>query len=230
MLDIRELSKSITSRLPISALENAANYAVLRANPDLLPSEYIIRDRAAYFGRVRDQLGGETVPLLFLEFGVYQGDSIRQWAALNSHPDSRFVGFDSFIGLPERWRGRAAGYFDCGGKLPAIDDARVSFVPGWFNQTLPAALDRLLPTGCQVVVHLDADLYSAALYCLSMLGARLPEFPVLFDEFGAGEGRALRDVLAAHGGSFTPLLGLKRGRLSSLPTRVFGRLRLGGGS
>ena len=33
--------------------------------------------------------------------------------------------------------------------------------------------------------HMDADLYSAALYCLTVLGHRLPAFPVFFDDFAA---------------------------------------------
>ena len=138
------------------------------------------------------------------------------------------MGFDSFIGLPERWRGRAEGYFDCGGNPPEIADPRVSCVPGWFNQTLPQALDRILPRAadCQIVVHMDADLYSATLYCLTVLGHRLPAFPVLFDEFGAGKARALRDALAAFGGTFMPRLGLKRQPYSWLPTRVFGEFAL----
>lgn len=230
MLELRELSKALAARIPSHLLENLANYAAVREAAHLLPARVIVRDRGRYFEAISDFLGGPYHPLTLLEFGVYRGDSLRQWAELNRHPDSRLVGFDSFTGLPERWRGRPAGYFDCQGRSPAIPDARVSFVAGWFNRTLPGALDRLLPVpaGHRLLVHLDADLYSAALYCLSTLSARVGPFAVMFDEFGAGEGRALRDLLAAYGGSFWPHLGLKRHARSTLPTRVFGVLHLGG--
>lgn len=226
--DLREAAKALAARVPLHLAESAANYAVLRERPDLLPADYVIRDRAAYFARVLELAGGADAPLTFLEFGVYRGDSLRQWAALNRHPASLFLGFDSFTGLPARWRNRAAGHFDCGGRPPEIADARVRCVPGWFNRTLPDAL-ATLPTapGRQVLVHIDADLHASALYCLTTLGTALGGFLVMFDEYGAGEARALRDVLDAWGGSFVPVLGLKRRTWSALPTRVCGQFTFG---
>jgi hypothetical protein len=44
-----------------------------------------------------------NVPLLYLEFGVFQGRSIGRMAERFPHPAARFVGFDSFEGLPEDW-------------------------------------------------------------------------------------------------------------------------------
>lgn len=224
MIALRELAKNLAARLPAQPIETAANYAVLGATPGLLPTDYVIGDRRAYFAQVSDRLGGPATQLTFLEFGVHRGDSLRQWTALNAHPDSRFVGFDSFAGLPVRWRGRPAGYFNTGGQPPAIGDPRVRFVKGWFNQTLPAELDDLGDDPGTLLVHIDADLHSAALYCLITLGLRFGAFHVMFDEFGAGEGRALRDVVEAFGAAFTPALGLKRQPYSALPTRVFGHV------
>lgn len=226
MIDLREVSKALAALVPTRLTETMANYAVLRENPALLPVEYVIRDRAAYFTRISEMLGGPNVQLLFLEFGVLDGDSMRQWAGLNHNPTSRFFGFDSFEGLPTAWRGRPAGYFDRGGALPEIADARVRFVKGWFNRTLPGVAKELLPIDppTKILIHMDADLYSAALYCLSYLGPRIGDFAVMFDEFGAGEGRALRDVLAAYGATFSPRLGLKRVDHATLPTRVFGQM------
>lgn len=227
-LDLREVAKSVAACIPGQLAESAANYAVLRARPELLPPDYVIRDRAAYFARVCELAGGGDAPLTFLEFGVYRGDSLRQWAALNRHPASLFLGFDSFTGLPARWRNRQAGHFDCGGRPPEIPDPRVRCVPGWFNATLPAAL-ATLPAGPEhrVLVHIDADLHASALYCLVTLGTALGGFLVMFDEYGAGEARALRDVLDAWGGSFVPVLGLKRRAWSALPTRVCGQFTFG---
>lgn len=39
--------------------------------------------------------------MLYLEFGVYKGESLRYWARELKHPDSKLHGFDSFEGLPK---------------------------------------------------------------------------------------------------------------------------------
>src|SRR5277367_3439257 len=53
---------------------------------------------------VIEQEGLNQRPVNYLEFGVYRGESMRSWLASLSRPDSRFAGFDTFTGLPERWR------------------------------------------------------------------------------------------------------------------------------
>lgn len=230
MVDYREVLKTVASFVPTLLTETIGNYAAVRECKGLLPQDYVIGDRRAYFERISDTLGGPDTRVVFLEFGVWRGQSLHMWANLNRNPLSRFYGFDSFEGLPEQWRSRPAGHFNLNGELPKIDDPRVSLVKGWFNESLPATFDRLpLGGGHRILVHIDADLYASALYCLSYLGERLGHFHVMFDEFGAGEGRALRDVCAAWGWQFTPMLGLKRTSYSTIPTRVFGALGTGPG-
>ena len=55
-------------------------------------------------------------------FGVWQGETFRKWLTLNGDPGSRFVGFDSFEGLPEDWEvGRSNGTFN---RRQGADDRR----------------------------------------------------------------------------------------------------------
>jgi O-methyltransferase len=146
----------------------------------------------------REQLTG---PILYLEFGVFQGESLRWWLAHNRHPESRFVGFDSFEGLPEDWRdGREKGAFAVGGKPPEIDDSRCSFEVGWFNNTVMTFVQKQ-SFDKRLVLHLDADLYSSTLLVLFALADKLRANDILiFDEFCdvRQEFRAWIDFLSAY--------------------------------
>src|SRR5262249_14727846 len=77
--------------------------------------------------------------VLYMEFGVYRGDSMRYWSKLLRNPKSKLHGFDSFEGLPESWLPqRPKGHFSLYGQVPQIDDPRVQFFRGWFEETLPS--------------------------------------------------------------------------------------------
>lgn len=133
-------------------------------------------------------------PLTFLEFGVYRGDSILTWADLDSHPDSAFIGFDTFTGLPEDWKAYQAGHFSTEGAVPPTDDDRVAFVPGLFQKTLHTKLASMR-FNRQLLVHIDSDLYSAALYILSNMQRYYTERTfILFDQWcDVHEYRAFQD-------------------------------------
>ena len=131
----------------------------------------------------------------YLEFGVHEGHSIFHFAKENKSPESKFFGFDCFTGLPEDWNNDfKRGHFDTGGRAPKTDDARVEFVAGIFQETLPRFLAGF-KSGNQIIVNIDCDLYSSALYCLTKLDAHLPKGTILiFDEFG----EVLHEFRAAH--------------------------------
>jgi len=140
-------------------------------------------DRAEMYRYVQEScINGEAID--YLEFGVYQGESVRQWLSLNQHKDSRFFGFDSFEGLPEDWRpGQAKGHFDVEGAIPRIDDPRVSFVKGWFENTIPPFV-RGFSNKNRLLVHIDADLYGSAMLALVHFGPFMTKGTLLiFDEF-----------------------------------------------
>ena len=79
----------------------------------------------------------------YLEFGVSGGYSFSWWVKRNTDPGSTFTGFDTFEGLPEDWGGFRKGAMSTRSQLPQIDDNRVSFKKGLFQETLPDFLKTL---------------------------------------------------------------------------------------
>jgi hypothetical protein len=123
-------------------------------------------------------------PATYLEFGVLEGATLRQWIKLLKSPATTFTGFDSFEGLPENWGlFTSKEVFDVKGKLPQFDDPRVRLVKGWFNDTLPPFLREFHPHPT-LVLHLDADLYSSTIFVLRQMKPHLrPGTILIFDEF-----------------------------------------------
>jgi hypothetical protein len=164
--------------------------------------------RVASRNRVFDSMINEVgdQPICYLEFGVYQGASLRYWVAKNANPVSEFHGFDSFEGLPETFDARyPAGAFDQGGRTPDIKDDRVRFHVGWFENTLPQFV---MPAGKRLVVTLDADLYSATKFVLSELDEFIvPGTVIYFDELSRvdHEPAAFDDYQRETGKRFEPL-------------------------
>jgi hypothetical protein len=77
--------------------------------------------------------------VLYLEFGVAEGESLRYWSNLLRDPDARLHGFDSFEGLPSNWLAtHKRGTFSTAGRMPVFDDPRVKLFKGWFEDTIPA--------------------------------------------------------------------------------------------
>jgi hypothetical protein len=122
-------------------------------------------------------------PLTYLEFGVFKGASMRIWSSELKHENTRLFGFDSFEGLPETWRSAAdLDTFNVKGATPDIEDSRLEFVKGWFDQSLPEFLKSNQPTG-NLVVHFDADLYSSTKVIIEHLGQFfVPGTLFVFDE------------------------------------------------
>ncbi|HEY3173982.1 MAG TPA: TylF/MycF/NovP-related O-methyltransferase [Thermoanaerobaculia bacterium] len=153
--------------------------------------------REAMYAHVAEQVG--NVPITYLEFGVFQGSSMRAWTGINTAPESEFFGFDSFEGLPETWDSGGGtfvpGTFSTAGRFPPIDDPRVRFIKGWFHDTLPAFLEQFSPHK-PIVVNCDADLYTSTMFVLCRLDPILrPGTILMFDDFSAmlHEFRALED-------------------------------------
>jgi O-methyltransferase len=130
----------------------------------------------------------QGVAIDYLEFGVWQGASMKRWCELNGNLKSRFYGFDSFEGLPEYWNRKSLkGAFSLQGVMPKIGDVRADLVKGLFQVTLPHFVKSFEAYG-RTVVHIDCDLYSSTLFCLATLNHLLvPGTILIFDEFQDSE-------------------------------------------
>tara|TARA_B000000557_G_scaffold256390_1_gene248540 strand:- start:608 stop:1219 length:612 start_codon:yes stop_codon:yes gene_type:complete len=115
---------------------------------------------------------------LWLEFGVASGNTINY---ISKFTNDKVYGFDSFEGLPEKWRdGFDKGAFSRGGTLPKVN-TNVELIKGWFNKTL----DKFIKNQNKKVsfMHMDADLYSSTKYIFDVLKDYIDkDCVIVFDE------------------------------------------------
>jgi hypothetical protein len=163
-----------------------------------------VPDRFAVFDAVAEQVRDKQV--LYLEFGVFTGESMRYWSRALKRPDSRLHGFDSFEGLPEDFDVDGGPYpkgtFNRGGEIPLIDDSRVQFFKGWFDEVLPMYQ---LPEHEVLVIVLDADLYSSTVYVLRHLSQFITSGTfIYFDDMSRPdhEPRAFKEFMNESGREF----------------------------
>jgi len=143
--------------------------------------------------------------LLYLEFGVAGGDSIRYWSEHLKSPHAMLHGFDSFEGMPESDGIWTKGQFSASGRIPLINDPRVVFHKGWFDHTVPRFT---VPDHDVLVMNMDADLYSSTIFVLRHFRPYLrPGSFLYFDEMNHPnhEQRAFQEFLVETGLQFCPV-------------------------
>jgi hypothetical protein len=67
----------------------------------------IVPRHAELYDYTAERLGPDN-PIDLLEFGVAHGNTVRAFVSRFRSPEARFVGFDSFVGLPEPWQSTIA--------------------------------------------------------------------------------------------------------------------------
>ena len=146
----------------------------------------------------------KNTPIDFCEFGVYKGSSMKYWSNLNTNKNSTFYGFDSFEGLPETWnqfsQTKEKKMFSTEGQLPEINDDRITFIKGLYQDTLPEFFKNF-KNNHQLLIHNDSDLYSSTLYVLTFLNHIIvPETIIMFDDFTSmlHEFRAFDDYCSSY--------------------------------
>jgi O-methyltransferase len=172
-----------------------------RMHPVERPADGKRRSRVWLYQTIIQKERLNNAPIDFWEFGVFRGESLLAWLNNISHPKSRFVGFDTFTGLPERWRAtELEGAFNVHGKIPETSDERCSFVAGLFQETLLPFVHRH-DFSQRLVIHLDADLYSSTLFVLTALAPYFKSGDIIFfDNFicSVDEFRAFEDFVKAY--------------------------------
>ena len=191
---LKKVLKVFASKIPVFFLQRLEPFALLNSDFLKLKSAPTCKARSDVWDEVLSLLGSS--PLVYVEFGVYQGESITYFADKNKNPDSVFFGLDSFEGLPESWAGNPKGFFSTLGNTPKVNDSRVQFISGWFIDSWKVMNFEGLPIE-NLIVHYDADLYSSTLFALSKINDLGKEYYAIFDEFTGQESRALSDYMSA---------------------------------
>ena len=142
---------------------------------------------------------------LVVEFGVWEGSSL--WTLVKVNHERTIYGFDSFRGLPEDWtEGNPQGRFDLKGRVPANLPSQVQLVPGWFEDTVPVFFRE--HDDPIAFVHIDCDLYSSTKAIFNVIGHRLDNTVVCFDEIAGypeereHELKAFAELLLDHNYSY----------------------------
>jgi len=205
-VEIRTAAKKILSKL----LPDSTRLRFLSYLPKLesfrkahLETYPVFEDRYSMYHYINETIL-ENRPIIYCEFGVFEGASIKKWSSLNSDTNSLFYGFDTFTGLPETWitftENVEKNTFDVKGQYPKVDDERILFKKGMFQHTLPEFIDSYNGNN-QLVIHNDSDLYSSTLYVLTAAHKLLvPGTILIFDEFSSilNEFRALEDYCSSY--------------------------------
>jgi hypothetical protein len=179
-----EMARTIPStplRLRERAVEDAVDYIL--ANPRFDN----IQVSRANVEALKVGLRATSLDGVVAEFGVFKGATLTIIADYFS--EQLVHGFDSFIGLPERWSGtdKQAGFFAIGGSPPNIPVSNVEFHVGFFGETVPEFAADMKDAFS--FVHLDADLYSSTKTVLDTLGPWfIPGTIVVFDEYFGNHG------------------------------------------
>ena len=121
---------------------------------------------------------------LFIEFGVYKGDSINLFAKKLTKYNSNIYGFDSFLGLEEDWKGSFGypkGSLSLEGKEPKVE-SNVILVKGRVEESLNSFINKKNENKI-IFAHLDLDTYNSTKYVLNFIKPKLKKNSIIiFDE------------------------------------------------
>ena len=186
----------------IVVLEKILSIFILRREfKEIFTSRHYSSRKEMWVAEIKTFLENDS--MTYIEFGVWEGDSIIHIANELPNPQNRFFGFDSFEGLPDTWDTMSesfdSGHFSTNGITPEINDNRVRFIKGWFQNSGEPFLESVELGESRLVVHYDADLYSSTLYTLMQIDRLKVKYLAIFDELPDQEVRAVYNYMQATG-------------------------------
>ncbi|MFA7159561.1 MAG: class I SAM-dependent methyltransferase [Kiritimatiellia bacterium] len=143
------------------------------------------KSRHEIYNRAVDEVLKSGHDGLWVEFGVWRGESINYIAKLAPH--KTIYGLDSFEGLPVDWsQGQtkdaviSADYFKMY-RLPRVRK-NVRLIKGWFDKTLPVLMQDSRKH--LSFIHIDSDVYKSAKTIFDIGGKHIaPGTVIVFDEY-----------------------------------------------
>ncbi len=160
----------------------------------------------------------------YLEFGVFNGTSLmsmQRSCTKHGVKLTRFIGFDSFEGLPAGATAEDDGVWSKGMYSCSFDDLQgclrrggvapedVTFVKGWYNETLNQETRERLQLQNISIIFIDCDTYSSSKAVLDFIEPLLNQPLILcFDDWklndldvkGMGEYKSFNEFLDQHPG------------------------------
>ncbi len=199
---MKSIVKRLAATVPANLYQRLLAYSVLNEEFSELKACRTFPTRESLWDHCIDDVVGGDRDITYIEFGVHQGYSIGRFAQRNQGKASRFIGLDSFEGLPEQWGHMELGHFSTEGRIPSVPDHRVSFIKGWFQNTYDE-LHAQIADRDNFVIHYDADVYSSTLFVLTKIDGLRRDYVAIFDEFTGHETRALYNYIQAYNAKVT---------------------------
>lgn len=180
---VQPFSNSMDLAVNMEQLSKWRKQHPVKGYNDFYQQKWDYNRRYNLYEAIKKQENLAVEPIDYFEFGVAGGISFKWWLQHNSNTSSRFFGFDTFEGLPEKWGPFAKGTMAHTLESLDITDERATFYKGLFQQTLIPFLEQY-DNRNRKLIHIDSDLFSAAIFTMSQLYRFLkPGDILLFDEF-----------------------------------------------
>jgi O-methyltransferase len=180
---VHPFSSSLTNAVNMGHLSQWRHQHPVKGYNDFYQEKWDYNRRYNLYEAIAKQEALFDHPLDYFEFGVASGQSFKWWLQRNENSSSRFFGFDTFEGLPEKWGPYEKGAMAHTLESLDINDPRTSFYKGLFQETFIPFLEKY-DNQKRKLIHIDSDLFSSALFVMTQLYRFLkPGDIFLFDEF-----------------------------------------------